>query len=75
MSDQDVVDARGYLCPQPLMMMVKKMKAVGNGEFEILVDNQTARENICRTAESRSWNVKENTETGDYFKIVLASRG
>ena len=69
----DLIDARGYLCPQPVMMLVKKMKALGNGQFEILVDNETSRENVCRTILGRSWIVKENIEVDDHFKIVVAS--
>lgn len=70
----NVVDARGYLCPQPVMILVKTMKAVGEGEFEILVDNQTSRENVCRTALGRSWVVKEDVEVDDYFRITVASK-
>jgi len=70
----ETVDARGYLCPQPVMMLVKQMKARGEGQFDILVDNETSRENVRRTAEGRSWTVIEDVEVEDYFKISVSKQ-
>ena len=70
----ETVDARGYLCPQPVMMLVKQMKAQKEGQFDILVDNETSRENVCRTAVGRSWSVVENVEVEDYFKISVSKQ-
>ncbi len=68
------VDARGCLCPQPLMMMTRQMKAPGCEAFEILVDNATARENVCRTAESRGWRIDAVRETEADFCIALSRK-
>lgn len=38
------VDARGLSCPQPVLMALSKMKELGTGEIEILVDNDVSRE-------------------------------
>ena len=70
----DTVDARGYLCPQPVMMLVKKMKALGEGTFDILVDNETSRENVRRTAIGRSWSVVEDAEVEDYYRISVGKK-
>jgi len=50
------------------------MKALGDGEFDILVDNETSRENVCRTAIGRSWLVDEDVEVEDYFKISVSKQ-
>lgn len=68
------VDARGCLCPQPLMMMTRQMKEAGCTAFAILVDNVTARENICRTAESRGWRIAAAVETGGDFLVTLSRK-
>lgn len=68
------VDARGCLCPQPLMMMTRQMKEPGCDAFELLVDNATARENVCRTAESRRWQVDSVAETNGDWRIVLSRK-
>lgn len=67
----DIVDARGLLCPLPVMLLVKKMKEIQFGEFEILVDDLTAKENICRTAEGKSWKIKEIIQQDFYSKILV----
>lgn len=41
------VDARGISCPGPVLMAKKALEANKNG-FEILVDNNVAKENVSR---------------------------
>ncbi|MDU1414574.1 MAG: sulfurtransferase TusA family protein [Clostridium sp.] len=41
------VDARGMSCPQPVLMAKKAFEASKDG-FEILVDNNVAKENVSR---------------------------
>lgn len=41
------VDARGMSCPQPVLMAKKTLESNKNG-FEILVDNNVAKENVSR---------------------------
>ena len=69
----DVVDARGYLCPHPIMMLVKHAKSTSDGKFDILVDNDESRENVCRTIIGRSWNVLGNVKEDDYYRISVST--
>lgn len=41
------VDARGMSCPQPVLIAKKTLVSNKNG-FEILVDNNVAKENVTR---------------------------
>ena len=66
------VDARGCVCPQPLMKMVRQMKVPGCTAFDMLVDNSTARENVCRVAESRGWRVESVSEADGGVRIALS---
>ena len=45
-----MVDARGYLCPMPVVMVQKALEAEHPDTLEVLVDNETAVENIKRFA-------------------------
>ena len=65
------VDARGLSCPQPVLMALDAMKAVGTGELVILVDTDTARENVSRAAESQGWTVKEIQAQGSEYRIDI----
>ena len=40
------VDARGFACPQPVIMAQKAIKADAPGELQVLVDNKCAVENV-----------------------------
>ena len=43
----NIIDARGQLCPKPLILTKKALKS-GTGEFRVLLDNQTACDNVSR---------------------------
>jgi TusA-related sulfurtransferase len=44
----EVKDARGLLCPEPVLITKKEMERLGQGTFQVLVDTVAARDNITR---------------------------
>ena len=72
MTMNHTVDARGQVCPLPLMMMTKTLKSGQYERFAILVDNETAHENVCRAAVDRGWRVDEDCAIKDGWRVVLA---
>lgn len=67
-----LVDARGLSCPQPVIMTMNKIKELGSGEIEILVDTDTSKENVSRAATSKGWNVKEIKPDGSGYRLTIA---
>ncbi len=65
------VDARGLSCPQPVLLTLDAIKKAEKGEIEILVDTETAKENVCRAVKSRGWRVGEIVEDGEFYRIVV----
>ena len=65
------VDARGLSCPQPVLMALTAMKKAGKGEITVLVDTDTSRENVMRSASSQGWDIKSVGEEGDQYRIVI----
>lgn len=65
------IDARGLACPQPVVLTKNKMNDCN--QIEILVDNETAKENLKRLASSSGWTF-EVSVNDDYFKILLKAR-
>jgi TusA-related sulfurtransferase len=63
------VDARGFSCPQPVIMT---RNAVNEGEFpiEVLIETVTSRENVRRAAEKEGCRVQVE-EVGGEFKLTL----
>ena len=62
------LDCRGLACPQPVM---RSRDAVAGGAqaLEVLVDNEPARENLRRFFEGRGFNVADNQEGPDCWRI------
>ncbi len=65
------VDARGLSSPQPVLMALSKMKELGTGEIEVLVDNDVSRENISRAATKRGWGILEITQENEEYHLLL----
>ncbi|NHM26426.1 SirA family protein [Desulfofundulus sp. TPOSR] len=67
------VDARGLLCPEPVLLTKQALETLGAGTVKVLVSSAAARENVSRLAESRGWQV-EVLEQGEDILLVLTKR-
>jgi len=67
----EIVDTRGLSCPQPVLLVLSRIKQLGGGEFEVLIDNEVSRENVTRAAQSQGWEVRERDREGDDYRLVL----
>ena len=65
-----MVDARGLLCPMPVVMVQKEVKANKPEVLDVLVDDPCAVENVTRFAGSQGYTVTV-TEDGADFKLSL----
>ena len=64
----NTVDARGYSCPEPLIMT---RAAIAKGlPLVVLVDNMTAVNNITRFATNADYKIEHKT-VGDDFEITI----
>jgi selenium metabolism protein YedF len=64
------IDARGLACPAPVMKTRGALRG-GAREIEVLVDNATARDNVCRFASSQGCRVQVEEE-GEVFRINIS---
>jgi selenium metabolism protein YedF len=64
------IDAKGLACPQPVVLTKNSMKEFSN--IEIIVDNETAAENLKRLASSSGWSYEQSL-SGDNFIINITS--
>ena len=66
------IDARGLSCPQPVLITLKEMDSMGKGELVVLVDNNTAKENVARAGASKGWMVQQiQTEGNEYHLTII----
>lgn len=58
------IDARGLSCPQPVVLAQKAIEE-GHAVFEVLVDNEVAKENIFRLAKKSGMSAEVRKEGND----------
>lgn len=68
----ETVDARGFSCPQPVLMTLNALKAAKDREITILVDTDTSKENVSRAAVSQGWQVMAIRPEGQGYRILIA---
>ena len=61
------LDARGYLCPMPVVMVQKEIKANNPAQLEVLVDNQAAVANVSRFAASAGYKAAVEPQGQDFL--------
>lgn len=60
------VDARGLVCPQPIILTKKAMKNKPES-MDVLVDNVAALENVTRFANAMKYEVERITNGDEYI--------
>ena len=65
------VDARGLSCPQPVLLAKKAMEK-SNTSFSVIVDNETAKQNVKRFMDSNGYQIEINASGEDY--VLRASK-
>ncbi|MBS6104303.1 MAG: sulfurtransferase TusA family protein [Megasphaera sp.] len=68
-----MIDARGYSCPEPVIMVKKALEQQDDKTCEVLVDNHAALENITRFVTHQGYAV-ESTEQGDDFLLKITRK-
>lgn len=64
------VDARGFSCPVPVVMVKKAIEQNPKESVTVLVETAVSKENVSRLANSQNYSV-EIQETGGEFRLIL----
>lgn len=62
-----MIDARGFLCPMPVVMVQKEVKKNVPSELAVLVDNRCAVENVSRFAAGQGYAVAVEEQGPDFL--------
>jgi len=69
------VDAKGELCPKPLIMTKKALGEMGDNEtLEVLIDNETSMKNVTRFLTDNGFTPSVRTE-GNVFHVLVNKTG
>ncbi|NLI79205.1 MAG: sulfurtransferase-like selenium metabolism protein YedF [Candidatus Riflebacteria bacterium] len=74
--DGRTVDARGMLCPKPLILVKKALAGMAVGErLTVLLDNETACDNVRRFLQDHGGNPVGETADGVYTLRAVKAQG
>jgi len=65
-----MVDARGLLCPEPVLLTKRVIDRLTGGTVKVIVDNNAAKENVTRLSENLGWTVSISPEGTDYVLTI-----
>lgn len=69
MSDIIIVDARGLSCPQPVVLAKQALES--SKKVKVIVDNETALENVQRLGNKLGCSVSVEAKSGGLYEIQL----
>lgn len=64
------VDARGYSCPEPVLMAMQAVESSGGQPVRVLVSTAVARDNVIAMAEKKKKTASVE-QADDDFAIVI----
>ena len=64
------VNAVGFVCPVPVIMTKKALNEIVEGEVEVLVDNETAKQNLEKLAKELGYEFN-SCEVDGNFQVVI----
>lgn len=65
-----IIDCKGLKCPTPVINTKKYFDSIEEGRAEVIVDNEVAKNNICKLADSNGFKY-EVLEDGEFFNITI----
>lgn len=70
------VDARGELCPKPVIMTKKELDNLQEGTLTTIVDNEVAKDNISKLVSSYGYNFTvDQTKDNEYYIHIIKGEG
>ncbi len=68
-----LIDCKGLGCPEPVIRTKKALDENPAAAYEVVVDNETARENVLRFAKNRGHKARWSEDNGLY-KILIEAK-
>ncbi|MDM8312552.1 MULTISPECIES: sulfurtransferase-like selenium metabolism protein YedF [Clostridium] len=65
-----IIDCKGLKCPAPVINTKKYFDTIEEGQAKVIVDNEVAKNNICKLADSNGFTY-EVLEDGEFFNITI----
>ena len=69
-----MIDARGLACPMPVLKVQQAVKKDAPATLEVLVDNNTAVQNVTRFANNSGYAVSVKELEDEEFSLTLTKK-
>ncbi len=66
-----IIDAQGLSCPQPVVLTKRALDEIAAGQITVLVDSETARDNVSRMASTSGCSVNILEKGGSTFELLI----
>jgi tRNA 2-thiouridine synthesizing protein A len=66
-----IVDARGLLCPWPVLRLTRAVREGAQGSIRVIADDPLAAGEIAALCRERGWRLERNTEDSSTFDIEI----
>lgn len=67
-----IIDARGQLCPKPVMLLAEEIAKIKEGIVEVIVDNAASADNLVSYAKGRGFYC-ETTKDGSDWRVKVVN--
>ncbi|MDQ7837286.1 MAG: sulfurtransferase-like selenium metabolism protein YedF [Thermodesulfobacteriota bacterium] len=64
------IDCRGLACPQPVLRTKQALEEISTGSIIVIVDNEAAKGNVTRFAESQGCKVSVEEKEGVFYLAI-----
>lgn len=68
---EKIVDAKGFACPQPVLMTKEALKDMGQGTLKVLVDNEVAMQNVTKLGKHLGFETLGVKKSDGEFEISI----
>jgi selenium metabolism protein YedF len=69
--EKKIIDCRGLSCPQPVVETKKIIDEFQGDEIDVLLDDETAFENVSRFASTRNWIARNMAREEGWVRLSL----
>lgn len=70
--DQHQLDARGLYCPEPVMLLHRKIRQMGPGEtLELLATDPSTTRDVTKFCHFLGHELLDSTEDGESFRYLI----
>ena len=75
-ADNEALDARGLVCPEPIMLLHSRMRSLSPGDvLEMLATDPSTERDVPRFCQHLGHTLVSHEQQGDLFRYLIRKKG